>query len=179
MGSEVLLWVLPAIGGWIWATVIEYVIHRWIFHGVGKKRSSIFSFHWHAHHKDSRKGKMLERCYIEREWAWNGYTREVAAMVFLATIHIPVLFLSPAFTFGVWAWCLAYHWVHRKTHVDPQWARDHCSWHYDHHMAPNQDANYGVTSDWMDRLMGTRERYAGTEKERKMLERRKTADAAS
>ena len=179
MGAEVLTWVVPPVLGYLWATFIEYVVHRWIFHGVGKRRGSIFSFHWHQHHSASRKNQMLEPCYIRREWAWNGYTRELGGMVFLGAIHLPVLLVSPAFVLGVWAWCVAYHSVHRKTHVDPQWARDHCSWHYDHHMAPNQDANYGVTSDWMDRLMGTREHYVGTAREQKMLDRRSTADAAS
>ena len=31
-------------------------------------------------------------------------------------------------------------------------------------MAPNQHANWGVTSDWVDRLMGTREYYLGSDR---------------
>ena len=31
-------------------------------------------------------------------------------------------------------------------------------------MGPNQDANYGVTTDIIDRIMGTREIYVGTER---------------
>ena len=40
---------------------------------------------------------------------------------------------------------------------------DYCSlllpWHYDHHMGKNQNANWGVTTDWVDRLAGTRIKY--------------------
>ena len=32
-------------------------------------------------------------------------------------------------------------------------------WHYDHHMGKNQEANWGITSEWVDRLVGTRVRY--------------------
>jgi hypothetical protein len=33
-------------------------------------------------------------------------------------------------------------------------------------MAPNQDANWCVTKPWFDQIMGTREPYVGTERER-------------
>ncbi len=51
------------------------------------------------------------------------------------------------------------------SHLDPMWCRENLPWHYDHHMGPNQDMNYGVTTDWVDRLMGTREVYLGTQRE--------------
>jgi len=37
-------------------------------------------------------------------------------------------------------------------------------WH-DHHMGPNQEANWCVTQPWFDYVMGTRELYAGTPRE--------------
>ena len=48
-------------------------------------------------------------------------------------------------------------------------------WHYDHHMGPNQNANWCVTRPWMDIVMGTREPYAGTDRERATLARRAVA----
>ena len=63
--------------------------------------------------------------------------------------------------------------------MDPAWAREKVPWHYDHHMAPNQDANWGVRRDWVDRLMGTREVYCGTDKELKDRKRRAERAAAS
>ena len=80
-------------------------------------------------------------------------------------------------------WASGYHYwrVHKKAHEDPAWAREHLPWHYDHHMGPNQDANWCVTRPWFDILMGTREPYVGTELERKANDKKraKTAAAAS
>ena len=56
--------------------------------------------------------------------------------------------------------------------MDPEWARENLPWHYDHHMGPNQDANWCVTRPWFDDLMGTREPYAGTERESRDLAKR-------
>ena len=43
--------------------------------------------------------------------------------------------------------------------------REHLPWHYDHHMGPNQEANWCVTRPWFDYVMGTREPYVGTLRE--------------
>jgi sterol desaturase/sphingolipid hydroxylase (fatty acid hydroxylase superfamily) len=32
-------------------------------------------------------------------------------------------------------------------------------WHYDHHMGKNQEANWGITTDWVDKLLRTRIKY--------------------
>jgi membrane associated rhomboid family serine protease len=55
--------------------------------------------------------------------------------------------------------------LHRKAHLDPAWAREHVPWHFDHHMGPDQDQNWGIALDWYDRLAGTRVRYVGTARE--------------
>ena len=60
-----------------------------------------------------------------------------------------------------------YYRVHKRAHRDPSWAREHLPWHYDHHMGPNQDANWCVTWPWFDWVMGTREHYVGTERDRR------------
>lgn len=167
-----MLHVTVALIAWIYASLLEYAIHRYVFHGIGKKRSSRFSFHWHEHHSASRRNGMLEDSYVHRKLAWNGYTRELGAMAFLVVVHLPLLFVLPTAWLAMAAWAVTYHWVHHRTHVDPAWAREHCSWHYDHHMAPNMDANFGVTSDWMDHLFGTREPFVGTEREARKRRRR-------
>ena len=60
-----------------------------------------------------------------------------------------------------------YYRKHKRAHLDPEWARANLPWHYDHHMGPNQHANWCVTRPWFDVLMGTRQPYAGTEREAK------------
>jgi len=38
----------------------------------------------------------------------------------------------------------------------PKWGRYFYPWHWDHHMGKDQDCNWGVTIQWVDKLMGTR-----------------------
>ena len=52
------------------------------------------------------------------------------------------------------------------------WARENLPWHYDHHMGPDQNANWCVTKPWFDHVMGTRKPYLGTEKAKKDEARR-------
>ena len=49
--------------------------------------------------------------------------------------------------------------MHRRAHTDVEWCKKNIPWHYDHHMGKNQDANYGVTVEWPDKLFGTRVTY--------------------
>jgi sterol desaturase/sphingolipid hydroxylase (fatty acid hydroxylase superfamily) len=90
----------------------------------------------------------------------------------LTLAHVPLLPIAPWFTVTLFASGVQYYRVHKRSHLDTDWAREHIPWHYDHHMGPDQDANWGVRSDWVDRLLGTRVEYAGTEKEAKDRRRR-------
>ena len=54
---------------------------------------------------------------------------------------------------------LAYFLIHRKSHLDPSWAKKYAPWHYDHHMGKNQDANWCVTFPLWDHILGTRKHY--------------------
>ena len=58
-----------------------------------------------------------------------------------------------------------------------EWARENLTWHYDHHMGPDQDCNWCVTWPWFDHIMGTREPYVGTEREAR--DRKRRADRAA
>ena len=49
-----------------------------------------------------------------------------------------------------------YFYVHRRSHLEPEWGRKRIPWHFDHHMNSNQDANWCVTRPCFDYIMGTR-----------------------
>ncbi len=49
-----------------------------------------------------------------------------------------------------------YYYIHRRAHLEPDWAMRKIPWHYDHHMNSNQDANWCVTKPWFDYILGTR-----------------------
>ena len=41
----------------------EWMLHRYVLHGLGRKRESFWSFHWHEHHQRSRRNEMVDEQY--------------------------------------------------------------------------------------------------------------------
>lgn len=148
-----------------WSSAGEWWIHKHILHGKGKHRESFWSFHWHEHHRNARRNAHRDECYERPLVGWHAQGKETLALVGLAALHAPLLPVAPWFTLTVWWRVLHYHRVHKRSHLDPEWARRELPWHYDHHMGPDQDANWGVTHAWADEVFGTRQPYCGTERE--------------
>lgn len=143
----------------------EYVIHKRILHGRGKKKGNFYNFHWYDHHAVARKNGMLDPAY-QVGWVgggWNSRTKEALSLIVGSMPWVVLLPWAPglcaAFLYCNWN----YYWVHKKAHLDPAWAREHLPWHVDHHMAPDQDQNWCVTRPWADILLGTRVKYVGTD----------------
>jgi hypothetical protein len=110
--------------------------------------------------------------YERSLFRWNAQGKEALGLAAMALVHLPLLPAFPFFTATVELSIARYYYVHKRAHRDPGWAREHLPWHYDHHLGPNQDANWGVTWPWMDWIMKTREEYVGTDRERSSRERR-------
>lgn len=154
------------------ANAAEWWIHKHVLHGAGKKRTSFWSFHFHEHHSHARRNGMRDPDYERSPFQWNAQGKELFGLVMLAVPVLPLFPIAPFFT-GTLVYCgVDYYRKHKRAHLDPEWARTHLPWHYDHHMGPDQDANWGVTHDWFDRLLGTRKPYLGTEREARDNERR-------
>ncbi len=155
--------------GIVYANAFEWVIHKHLLHGAGRNKKSFWSFHWHEHHKKARKNDMIDDQYNGTvlqsllTGQWNAKTKEAVGLVAASALHLPLLPVAPFFTVTVWACAANYYRVHRKSHVDPAWAKEHLPWHVDHHMGKNQDANWCVTWPLTDWILGTREKYVGTE----------------
>jgi sterol desaturase/sphingolipid hydroxylase (fatty acid hydroxylase superfamily) len=164
--------------GLLTANAIEWVVHKHVLHGLGRDRRSFWSFHWHEHHGASRRGAMADANYQRPLWGWHAQSKEALALVAGGVCFLPLLPVAPLFTLTVWGSGVHYYRVHKRSHLDPAWAREHLPWHYDHHMGPNQDANWCVTRPWFDHLMGTREPYVGTEREARDQARRAERAAA-
>ncbi|MEC9070812.1 MAG: hypothetical protein VX938_00475, partial [Myxococcota bacterium] len=94
-----------------------------------------------------------------------GQGKEALALTLGLMTHLPLFPVAPFFTGTLVYSALRYYYVHRKAHLDTDWARENLPWHYDHHMGPDQDANWCVTRPWFDYLMGTRKPYVGTAQE--------------
>jgi hypothetical protein len=154
--------------GLLYANAVEWAVHRYVLHGPGKKKNSFWRFHWAEHHKNSRKHGMYDVDYEKSLFDWNARGKEAFGIGLLALAHAPLLPAFPYFTAALWYSCFNYLYRHKKSHLDPEWARHHMPGHYDHHMGRNQDANWCVTRPWFDHLMGTRVRYAFTAEEEKV-----------
>ncbi len=153
------MWGIPA--GLAAANVGEWFIHRYLLHGLGRRRKSFWAFHWHQHHRDVRRQAMLDANYIAEAKGESPWSREVWALVVGGVVGGLLLMpLVPFFVLTVWYRMYRYYVVHRRSHLDKTWARGNLPWHYDHHMGKNQNANWCVTHPWFDYVMGTRVVYA-------------------
>ncbi len=142
--------------GLLYANAGEWLIHKYVLHGLGRRKSSFWSFHWHEHHKASRRGDMHDPAYERPLGGWNGQTKEALGLVLMGLAHAPLFPVAPFFTATVWYCGARYYYAHRRAHLDFAWAKEHLPWHVDHHLGPDQDANWCVTRPWFDHVMGTR-----------------------
>jgi sterol desaturase/sphingolipid hydroxylase (fatty acid hydroxylase superfamily) len=158
--------------GLLYSNATEWLVHRYILHGRGKKRTSFWSFHFHEHHSNARRNNHIDEDYRESPLQWNAQGKEALTLTLSTLLHLPLLPVAPFFTATVVYSSLHYYRVHKRSHLDPGWAREHLPWHYDHHMGPDQDCNWCVTRPWFDEIMGTRVPYVGTEREERDRARR-------
>jgi hypothetical protein len=158
--------------GLLYANAGEWLLHKYVLHGLGRKKTSVWSYHWHEHHRHARKLGHKDPDYERSLFRWNAQGKEALGLAAMALVHLPLMPVFPFFTATVELSIARYYYVHKRAHRDPGWAREHLPWHYDHHMGPNQDANWGVTWPWMDWVMNTRDEYVGTDRERSSRERR-------
>jgi len=140
----------------LYANLGEWLMHKFILHGLGKKPGSIWAYHWYEHHAICAKHAMLDAGYTRLNLSvWNAQTKELATLAVIVGLHLPLTWHWPAFGVGLYGSLLLYYLRHRKAHLDPDWARQHLPWHYDHHMRPGS-GNWCVTWPWFDLLLGTR-----------------------
>ena len=146
--------------GFIYCNGLEWLVHKYFLHKLGKKKESILRFHW-SHHKDSRKNKF-------KDLRWDNLPlykdKEFWGIVGLLILHIPTMWLSPVLFFTLVWRAFDYYRVHKKAHDNEGWAKKHLPWHWDHHMGPKKaiEANWCVTFPLFDYIMKTRVKYFGT-----------------
>ena len=145
----------------IFANGVEWYAHKYILHGTPRPRKPRYSpvpksmkSHW-QHHKIVRTTDYRDEGYEEGLSNWR--TRnEVTSLLALTAVTSLALPVAPFFTLGTYYAAGRYFYVHRRSHLEPEWGKKAIPWHYDHHMNTNQDANWCVTRPWFDYIMGTR-----------------------
>jgi hypothetical protein len=140
--------------GFIYSNFIEVIAHRFFLHGLGKKKKSIFAFHWHTHHRTSRLNNMIDPEYAQ-SWFSKNRLFEVAALAILMSVNTLIFWKLPFFLIGILTYLVAYYNIHKYCHVYPEFAKKWFKGHYYHHMGKNQDLNWGTPIPLADWVMGT------------------------
>ena len=133
---------LVAAGLAAW-TLAEYVLHRFVLHGLPPFRS------WHRRHH-------------QRPTALICTPTLLSASLIGALVTVPAGFLGGrwvacALTLGVSCGYLVYAITHHATHhwrPRGTWLRERKRWHARHHLGERPGC-YGVTGEFWDRVFGT------------------------
>lgn len=141
---EVLMFVL----GILYGNLIEFVVHKYLFHGLGKKKNSIFAFHIRNHHMRARKNNFIDSRFSINEL--------VGIPVLLAT-HYPIWLYSPSCYVGICLYAILFVVVHNFIHHYPKIAKKYFWWHWNHHMR-NQNKSWAVVIPIFDIFFGTLEK---------------------
>lgn len=146
------------VGGLLITNAGEWIIHKHVLHGLGKRRGSLFSFHWNEHHRTARRNDFRDADYERSVFGWHSQGREAGLLTLLGIAVAPIGFALPCVLGGIWTGLTAYYVVHKRAHLHPEWAKKWVPWHVDHHMGKNQDSNWCVTWPIWDVIMSTREK---------------------
>ena len=150
------------IAGLVIANGFEWVAHKYILHGTHRARKPRFSpvprsmrSHW-EHHRMVRKVQFYDAAYVDGLKNWRTRNEVISLVVVAGGASLLFYPLSKGMVLASIYSACHYFYVHRRAHLDPEWAKKKIPWHYDHHMNANQDANWCVTKPWFDYVLGTR-----------------------
>ena len=140
-GVESAALVLLGLASW---SLLEYVIHRFVLHGIAP-----FSG-WHERHH-SRPTALVSAPTVLSATL-------LASLVFLPALALGGLWASSALFLGVLWGYLAYAVLHHATHhwrAGSAWSRRRKLWHALHHRHVADGCCYGVTSGLWDQVFAT------------------------
>ena len=137
------LWVLAFVVGCAAWTLVEYAVHRWIYHNV-----VYFDKLHDAHHEEPK--------------SLIGAPSFFSIILIFVVFYCPLYFANPAFaggfTSGILLGYLSYQLVHHASH---HWTLRPGSWlyrarlrHMAHHYR-NVEGNYGIVTGFWDRVFAT------------------------
>ena len=134
--------------GLFYGNLLEYLIHRYVFHGLGRRKKSIWSYHLKGHHNLAKKQNFIDLTESQVE---------TIGLIILLIIHSPLYFVSIPLLLGVYLYAIAFSFIHGWQHKHPMFTQRYMKWHWDHHMK-NPNMNYGVVAPWSDWIFGTRKK---------------------
>jgi cyclopropane-fatty-acyl-phospholipid synthase len=125
-------------------TLAEYVLHRFVLHGLQPFRT------WHAEHH------LRPRAFIFTPTILSAAL--IAGLVFAPAFALGGIWNACALTLGVSVGYVAYTITHHATHhwrAERTWLKQRKRWHALHHAPTGRPGCYGVTSGFWDRVFGS------------------------
>jgi cyclopropane-fatty-acyl-phospholipid synthase len=133
-----------ALMGLVSWTLIEYVLHRFVLHGLRP-----FSA-WHAEHHQHPAALISSPTILSASL--------ITGLVFLPALIMAGVWHAWALTFGVltgyFAYSITHHAIHHW-HANNIWLKQCKHWHALHHSPARQLGHYGVTSAFWDHVFHT------------------------
>lgn len=146
--------LIQVLLGVLFANLVEVLAHKYILHGLGKKKNSFFSHHW-VHHHMARKWKFYDPLYLLPFWNWDHRFKEVLGIVLLCILVFPFWFYFKIFAITLWVYALSYIVLHKYMHMYPKFGQKWFPWHHRHHVIGNQEHSWGVLLPIIDYILGT------------------------
>jgi hypothetical protein len=82
----------------VFSNGVEWLVHKYVLHGLGGNKSSFWSFHWHEHHKNARREGFFDPDYQRSPFGWNAQGKEVLGLFLLSLGVTPLLPFAPYVT---------------------------------------------------------------------------------
>ena len=135
--------------GLAYANFLEWFIHKYIFHKMGRKKGSLWSYHLKGHHVISKKNNFIDLTMSKAE---------TFGLLALILIHLPFFYINAGFAIAIMIYTVAFNVLHGYQHKNPEFTKKYMKWHWDHHMK-DSNKNFGVVLPLGDYLFGTRKKY--------------------
>lgn len=132
--------VFAGLASW---TLIEYLLHRFVLHGVAPFRG------WHEEHHERPVALICAPTIMSATL--------IVVLVFLPALELFGLTRACAFTLGVLMGYLTYSVTHHAVHhwrADTAWLKQRKRWHAMHHHV-ERPVCYGVTTAFWDHVFGS------------------------
>ena len=134
-----------AAAGLVGWSLVEYLMHRFILHGLEPFKT------WHLQHHARPTALISSPTVLS--------ATSIAGLVFVPAVLAATAWMAAALTLGIVAGYLAYALCHHGTHhwrAERRWFKERKLWHAMHHQgAAGRGQCYGVTTSLWDRVFGT------------------------
>ena len=137
--------------GIIWATLIEWLVHKYILHDLAYKLKA--SYHL-EHHFIAAKNQGNDNDYDIFLLKSQPRIKELVGLIFIIFIHSPIIFISFEFFLGNIFIAALYYILHRAVHKNVDFGWRWLPWHMNHHLL-SAKKNFGVTTPFWDWIFGT------------------------